>query len=288
MSIEALEKKLAFARENPTVFDPIPVLDRGFVRLVDWLGDDSRIVQSARVSYGEGTKTVREDAALIDYLIRHKHTSPLEQVIFTFHIKLPLFVFAQLVRHRTASLNSQSARYSVMKEEFYIPTVIRSQSGTNKQGSDGLIDNQEFAIDIIEEASETGYADYEGLLELGAARELSRIVLPQNLYTEIYWTQDLHNLFHLLKLRLDAHAQYEIQVYAEAIHRIVSQVVPAAVDSWLEHNLNSVHLSNLEAAILKNVLSGSSTLEDAITEGTKGLSKGYVREIREKLTGLNG
>lgn len=285
MSIEALEKKLDFARNNADIFDPITVLDKGFVRLVDWLGDDSRIVQAARVSYGDGTKTVREDAGLIDYLMRHQHTSPFEKVVFTFHLKLPLFVFAQLVRHRTASLNAQSARYSVMKDEFFLPRFVRAQSTTNKQGSDGVVIDQDEARDLINIISEEGYASYEELLEKGVARELARVVLPQNLYTEVYWTQNLHNLFHLLKLRLDEHAQFEIQVYAAAIFDLVERIVPASVNSWANHVLHSVSLSSDEVNILNMRLSSGKPVSELVDDlvSTGSLSKGRGREIVMKL-----
>lgn len=289
MSIEALREKLAFAEENPTIFDPIQALDKGFVRLVDWMGNDARVVQAARVSYGEGTKTVREDAGLIDYLIRNKHTSPLEMVVFTFHIKIPLFVFAQLVRHRMASLNAQSARYSVMKDEFYIPEEVRSQSETNKQGSGDYLEKSvnAFARGLIERVSVDSYEDYEYLLAQGVAREQARMVLPQNLYTEVYWKQDLHNLLHLLKLRLDNHAQQEIREYASAIYNIVDPIVPNALNSWSNHSLHSITLSETEQNIVRSMSAGIS-LDEALYVHTSHLSKRYTSEIREKIRNLFG
>src|SRR5690606_5525384 len=200
---------------------PIPVLDHGFVRLVDYLGGDDRIVQAARVSYGQGTKTVREDAALIDYLLRHQHTSPFEQVIFTFHVKMPIFVARQWIRHRTARLNEISGRYSVMRDEFYVPRrhEVRLQSKANKQGGDDREvppELQEHVLRVIAEGQARAYEDYEGLLEHDVARELARINLPLSLYTEMYWQIDLNNLFHFLRLRHDWHAQYEIPAYGDA------------------------------------------------------------------------
>lgn len=267
----------------------IEVLDKGFVRLVDHMGDDSRIVQSARVSYGDGTKSVRQDKGLIDFLTRHKHTSPIEQVEFTFHLKLPLFVMGQLVRHRTASLNQMSARYSVMKDEFYIPAKIRTQDQNNKQGSNVEdLDNEEELIRMFQENAERSYAEYEQLLEQGVAREMARMVLPQNLYTEVYWNQDLHNLLHLLRLRMDSHAQWEIQQYAEAMYQLIKDIVPWAVESWEEHTLNSVVLGRTEREILKTLGENGMTkgnldtiIQDYINTGE--VSKGRAREITAKL-----
>lgn len=286
MSVELLKEKLDFAEKNPSTFEVHNVLDNGFVRLVDWLGDDSRVVQSARVSYGKGTKTVREDAGLIDYLLRHKHTSPFEQVVFTFHMKMPLFVFAQLVRHRTASLNAKSARYSVMEDEFYIPETFRTQSQVNKQGSEGVADKgvQLIAHNLVNRVAKDGYSDYEYLIHMGVAREQARMVLSQNLYTEFYWTQNLHNLFHLLRLRLDSHAQQEIRDYAQAIYSIIQPVVPASVSSWENHVLNGVSLSEFEIDVLYRVFHGEG-MGDILEEATHRnlISKGYAREVSDKL-----
>ena len=184
------------------------VLDKGFVRLVDYLGGDARIVQAARVSYGEGTKSVREDAALIDYLLRHKHTSPFEQVILTFHLKMPIFVARQWIRHRTARLNEISGRYSVMKDEFYAPEPgrVQKQSQANKQGSTGEVPRelQSQVVRTLQNDQSTAYSHYQDLLDDDIARELARINLPLSLYTEMYWQIDLNNLFHFLRLRMDS------------------------------------------------------------------------------------
>ena len=193
-----------------------PVLDHGFVRLVDYMGSDSRIVQSARVSYGSGTKTYRQDKGLINYLLRNDHTSPFEQVVFTFHLKMPIFVARQWVRHRTARMNEISGRYSVMKDECYIPDKahIALQSEDNKQGRKAEpVDDAtaERVITMLEEDHKRIFETYHALLDMGIAREIARIDLPLSLYTEFYWQMDLHNLFHFLKLRLDGHAQYEIR-----------------------------------------------------------------------------
>lgn len=215
----------------------IQVLDHGFVRLVDHMGDDSRIVQAARVSYGAGTKTKREDEALIDYLMRNRHTSPMEAVVFQFHVKLPIFVARQFVRHRTARLNEVSLRYSEAKDEFYIPKTWRAQDTKNKQGSVVAdLDHAGMTALLINQC-EDSMDRYRTLINGGAAREMARMVLPINLYTEWYWQMDLHNLFHFLRLRLDAHAQFEAREYAKATAELVKPIVPAAWAAFERHQL---------------------------------------------------
>lgn len=240
---------------------PIPVLDKGFVRLVDYMGSDDRIVQAARVSYGSGTKSFRQDRGLIHYLIRNWHTSPFEQVILTFHTKMPIFVARQWVRHRTARLNEISGRYSVMKDEFYVPHPehIRPQSLDNKQGrSEERFDEatEEQIIRMFSEEQAGIYANYEKLLETGLAREIARNNLPLSLYTEWYWQIDLHNLFHFLRLRMDAHAQYEIRAYAEAMAQCAKAVAPIAYEAFEEHILGSVSFSRAECEALAALLAG--------------------------------
>lgn len=239
----------------------IPVLNKGFVRLVDYLGGDQRIVQSARVSYGAGTKSFRQDRGLIHYLLKHEHTSPFEQVVLTFHTKMPIFVARQWVRHRTARLNEISGRYSVMKDEFYLPEPdqVRFQSESNKQArSDEALPLAE-AMQIIEamEAEQRAvYANYESMIEKGVARELARANLPISLYTEWYWQIDLHNLFHFLRLRMDAHAQYEIRVFAEALAQCAQAVAPLAYEAFEEHILGSVRFSRAECEALAALMYG--------------------------------
>ncbi len=237
------------------------VLDKGFVRLVDYFGDDSRIVQAARVSYGEGTKSYRQDQGLIDYLLRNDHTSPFEQVSFTFHIKMPIFVARQWVRHRTAKLNEISGRYSVMKNEFYVPSGedIALQSEDNKQGRQSepvSPELQDEVRSILAEDQRRSYETYEKLLNMGIAREIARINLPLSMYTEWYWQMDLHNLFHFLKLRMDPHAQKEIRDYAEVIFGIVKKVCPMAAGSFEKHRLTGISFSGEEIKALKKMLSG--------------------------------
>lgn len=238
-----------------------PVLDKGFVRMVDYMGSDERIVQSARVSYGKGTKSYREDKGLIDYLLRNEHTSPFEQVVFTFHTKMPIFVARQWVRHRTARINEISGRYSVMPREFYLPSLedISFQSSDNKQGRSKESVPSELkqkVLDILQKGQEESYEQYSGLVEEGLARELARINLPLSLYTEWYWQIDLKNLFHFLKLRMDAHAQMEIRVYADKIHELASLVCPMAFESFNQHLQGSVRFSAEEMEALKRTLAG--------------------------------
>lgn len=238
-----------------------PVLDKGFVRLVDYFGGDQRIVQSARVSYGEGTKTVSQDGALIDYLLRHQHTSPFEQVVMTFHLKMPIFVARQWVRHRTGRMNEVSGRYSIMKDEFYVPAEdkVQPQSTDNKQGRANQAFDKEKAdkiIDQLEKGQKLAYENYSELIDSGLAREIARINLPLSLYTEFYWEMDLHNLFHFLKLRLDSHAQYEIRVYAEVILEMCKKVAPMATTSFINHMQEGVTFSGEEMEALRALLDG--------------------------------
>lgn len=237
----------------------IQVLDKGFVRLVDYMGSDERIVQSARVSYGSGTKSFRQDKGLINYLMRNEHTSPFEQVILTFHTKMPIFVARQWVRHRTARLNEISGRYSIMKDEFYVPESgqMRGQSDDNKQArSDEVVGNATEMIAEMEADQKLIYDHYTGMVEGGLAREIARSNLPLSLYTEWYWQIDLHNLFRFLHLRMDSHAQYEIRVYAEAMAQCAKAVAPIAYDAFEEHILNSVRLSRQECVAMAAIMSG--------------------------------
>ena len=246
--------------------EEFPVLDKGFVRLVDYLGSDQRIVQAARVSYGEGTKSHRQDAGLIDYLLRHDHTSPFEQVVLTFHAKMPVFVARQWVRHRTARLNEISGRYSVLKDEFYVPAGedVSEQSEDNKQGRVEAAADAELQDSVrrrLADGQEAAYAEYTALLDEGVARELARVNLPLSLYTEWYWQIDLHNLFRFLKLRMDRHAQREIQAYATTIFEITKRVCPAACASFENHVLGSVRFSAAEWRALQKILGDPSADE---------------------------
>jgi thymidylate synthase (FAD) len=236
----------------------LPVLDKGFVRLVDYLGGDQRVVQAARVSYGAGTKTVREDRTLIHYLYRHMHTSPFEQVVLTFHCKLPIFVARQWIRHRTARVNELSGRYSLMRDEFYIPAAerVRTQSTVNRQGSGESVPAEvaQLVLNALKAGQESAYQDYEDVLGLDVARELARINLPLSLYTEWYWQIDLRNLFHFLELRLDPHAQHEIREYAKALARCAKAVAPVSYEAFEEYTLGGAQLGRRELKLLRKLL----------------------------------
>lgn len=222
-----------------SLYEEIPVLEHGFVRLVRCMGDDDAIVQAARVSYGSGTKTVSEDAKLIDYLIKNRHTSPLESVVLVFHMKLPIFVARQFVRHRTARISEVSARYSMMEEEFHCPEVWRSQSTQNKQCSGDPLpeDAQDIASGILCDTYDIVYKAYRSLLDMGVSREQARIVLPVGIYTEWYFQMDLNNLFKFLALRMHPHAQEEARQYARAMYTRAQAVVPVACSAFEKHIL---------------------------------------------------
>ncbi|MDR1096399.1 MAG: FAD-dependent thymidylate synthase [Spirochaetaceae bacterium] len=249
-----------FTEEAEKILDKeFRVLDKGFVRLVDYCGSDERIVQAARVSYGGGTKSYRQDADLIDYLLRNKHTSPFEQVGFTFHLKMPIFVARQWIRHRTARVNEISGRYSVMKDDFYVPAPadVTLQSADNKQGRspDPLpAAEAEKVRHALEDGQRQAYRDYTALVESSLAKELARVNLPLSLYTELYWQMDLHNLFHFIELRLHPHAQKEIRDYAKVLLDIAGAVAPRAVESFRRHVLGSATFSADELAEIKRRL----------------------------------
>ncbi len=255
VSVEGIEKKL---------FTINPVLDHGFIRVIDYMGDDSAIVQAARVSYGSGTKKSQDDNSLIRYLMRHWHSTPFEMCEIKFHIKLPVFVARQWIRHRTANVNEYSARYSILDKEFYIPEEenLASQSNTNNQGRGEALSSAEAykVLEILKLDSNRSYKNYKTLLSSdgkpGLARELARMNLPTNIYTQWYWKTDLHNLFNFLRLRADSHAQYEIRVYAEVICDLVKAWVPNAYDAFVDYRLNSINLSRQAVECIKRKLSG--------------------------------
>ena len=280
-----------------------PVLDHGFVCLKDTMGNDAAITQSARISYGAGTKSVREDRGLIRYLFRHHHTSPIEQCVVKYHIRLPIFVMRQLVRHRSASLNEYSARYSVLSEDFYVPDAdaIQPQSSDNRQGRTGTISETSasgvqwmieavggMAYDVYRvllnerDTDNTIYDPYSETDPLldddfpGVARELARTVLPVGYYTECYWQQNLHNLFHLLKLRSDRHAQHEIRVYADAMYELIKPIFPLACEAWEDYARDAVTLSRMEVALMGDLLRGK--LIETVDPASYGMSK---RELTE-------
>jgi len=250
-----------------------PVLDKGFVALVDYMGGDSAIVQAARVSYGKGTKSVNDDTGLIRYLMRHRHTTPFEMVELKFVASMPIYVARQWVRHRTANINEYSARYSEVPEKFDIPELerIQPQSTSNKQGREGVIApeiSQEFK-NAVEEVSKKSYEHYQKAIKNGVARETARIVLPLNTYTEWYWKIDLHNLFHFLSLRLDSHAQYEIRAYSQAMADITKKVAPIAYKAFEDYVLGGVQLSSLEQKALAEILKGTPPEDSVKAAGMK-------------------
>lgn len=264
------------------------VLDHGFVRVIDYMGDDAAICQAARVSYGRGTKSVQNDAGLIRYLMRHWHSTPFEMCEIKLHVKLPVFVARQWIRHRTANVNEYSARYSILDREFYIPAPehVNAQSTVNNQGRGGLLEGQEAArvLEILKADSSRAYDHYEEMISQegqdGLARELARMNLPANIYTQWYWKVDLHNLFHFLRLRADMHAQYEIRVYAEAICRVVADWVPAAYGAFEDYRLGGANLSATALDCVRRMLKG-----EAVTQETSGMSKGEWREFEGVIGG---
>ena len=241
----------------------IPIHEHGFIALVDCMPRlvpqgqtaDCAIVQSARVSYGEGTKHVSEDRGLVRYLMRHHHSTPFEMVEFKFHIAMPIFIARQWIRHRTANVNEYSARYSIMPDRFYRPDVesVRKQSKSNRQGGEGPIDSgtaEEF-LKLLDDA-ESHYRRYIDLTERGVARELARAALPVSVYTEWYWKCDLHNIFHFLALRMDPHAQIEIQDYARAMYELIKPIAPVACEAFEDYRLHSMHLTGLEIEAIRS------------------------------------
>ncbi|NTT84877.1 FAD-dependent thymidylate synthase [Tabrizicola fusiformis] len=266
------------------LYHAAPVLDHGFVRVIDYMGDDAAIVQAARVSYGAGTKHVQNDEGLIRYLMRHWHSTPFEMCEVKLHVKLPVFVARQWIRHRTANVNEYSARYSILDREFYIPEPgqLAAQSTVNNQGRGAVLEGAEAArvLEMLKSDAGRSYDHYEAMLsqegQQGLARELARMNLPMNIYTQWYWKTDLHNLFHFLRLRADAHAQYEIRVYAEAIAEAVRDWVPLAFAAFEDYRMGGVTLSGKAIAVLKRRLAG-----EAVTQEDSGMSKGEWREFME-------
>lgn len=274
----------------------IKCLDKGFVRIVDTMPrlvendkttGDSAVVQMARTSYGNGTKTINEDKGLIRYLLRHAHTSPFEAVEFKFHVKMPIFVARQWVRHRTANLNEISGRYSILKDEFYIPekNEVRKQSATNKQGGDEIIDEKlgEDFSNYVKTLSESTYTEYERYIEGDISKEQARMALPINLYTEMYWKCDLHNLLHFLALRCDAHSQLEIRVFADAMLKLITPIVPFSVEAWNDYHpmRGAVKLTRLEMDSLRKYFNKESTNLNVDTT-----NKRELKEWEDKLVAI--
>jgi thymidylate synthase (FAD) len=262
------------------------VLDHGLVRVIDYMGDDSAIVQAARVSYGAGTKHVQNDEGLIRYLMRHWHSTPFEMCEIKLHVKLPVFVARQWIRHRTANVNEYSARYSILDREFYIPepSQLAAQSVVNNQGRGEVLSGEESArvLEMLKSDAARSYDHYTEMLsqdgQQGLARELARMNLPMNIYTQWYWKVDLHNLFHFLRLRADSHAQYEIRVYADIIAQITKDWLPLAFAAFEDYRMGGVTFSGKAIAVLKRRLAG-----EVVSQETSGMSKGEWREFMEVL-----
>ena len=275
------------------LYKPIEVLDHGFIRVIDYMGDDTSIVQSARVSYGKGTKQISNDKGLIKYLMRHRHSTPFEMCEIKFHIKLPIFIARQWIRHRTANVNEYSARYSILDKEFYIPSPenLAAQSATNNQGRGDALTTEEASnvIDILRRDAEQTYSNYETLLnenssgetiddnKAGIARELARMNLTLNTYTQWYWKIDLNNLLHFLALRADGHAQYEIRVYADVMLDIVRKWVPLTYAAFEDYRVGGTEVSAKEINLIKKLIKG-----EKVSFEEEGLSKREWAELQRK------
>jgi thymidylate synthase (FAD) len=276
------------------LYSPLPVLDRGFVRVVDYMGDDGAVVQAARVSYGRGTRKVSEDKGLIHYLMRHRHSTPFEMCEIKFHVKLPIFVARQWIRHRTANVNEYSARYSILDNEFYIPAPaqLAAQSSRNRQGRGDVLEGEEAdrVLAMLRADSGRQYDHYAEMLnetetgeavdsaKRGLARELARMSLTLNFYTQWYWKIDLYNLMHFLSLRADPHAQYEIRVYADAMLDVMRRWVPLCHEAFMQHRMHAVTLSAGAIAVVKRLLAG-----ERVDQANSGLGKREWTELQAAL-----
>lgn len=256
-----------------TSFDYIEGQETYITTLPEDMTVDAAIARAARISYGEGTARKRSDAGLIDYLVRHRHTSPLEQVSFQFSIKAPLFVVQQFLRHRTAKVNQESARYSILGQDYYVPKTWRKQDTVNRQGSDGELPEDSnlaaWSFYEYEQAMSHAFMTYKMLLNAGVARELARMVLPSSTYTKLVWQMDLHNLLHFLNLRLDPHAQWEIRQYAEAIHELIKPLAPLTLKAWENHVRGSLTFSVDELEMMQLSLNGDMFAESSMSDSRK-------------------
>jgi thymidylate synthase (FAD) len=291
-------KRVTSPELEKVLYEAIPVLDHGFIRVIDYMGDDSSIVQSARVSYGKGTKKVSTDEGLIRYLMRHWHSTPFEMCEIKYHVKLPIFIARQWIRHRTANVNEYSARYSILDKEFYIPAKeqLSAQATNNRQGRGDLITGQQAdeVLKILKDDAVRTYDNYEKMLnerfdgtiidekKSGLARELARMNLTLNSYTQWYWKTDLLNLMNFLFLRGDSHAQYEIRVYAEKMLETVKKWVPITHAAFLDYRVGAAHLSSKGLKIVKSMINGNKVgYEDS------GLSKREWNELMEVIDKKN-
>ena len=267
-------KRVTSPELEKILYEALPVLDHGFVRVVDYMGDDTSIVQSARVSYGKGTKKVSTDSGLIKYLMRHRHSTPFEMCEIKYHVKLPIFVARQWIRHRTANVNEYSARYSILDKEFYLPAKenLAAQSRNNRQGRGDLINGKQAddILKILKEDAEKSYNDYETILnerydgtiinenQKGLARELARMNLTLNTYTQWYWKTDLLNLLNFLSLRADDHSQYEIRAYADVMIDSLKRWVPITYEAFMDYRIGGMELSSKGKSVISKMIKGES------------------------------
>ena len=287
-------KRVTSPELEKVLYEAIPVLDHGFIRVIDYMGDDSSIVQSARVSYGKGTKKVSTDDGLIRYLMRYRHSTPFEMCEIKYHVKLPIFIARQWIRHRTANVNEYSARYSILDKEFYLPTKdqLASQSKSNRQGRGDVLKGKqaEEVLNILKDDATRTYDNYEKLLnerfdgtkidesKIGLARELARMNLTLNTYTQWYWKTDLLNLLNFLFLRADDHAQYEIRVYAEKMLDTVKKWVPITYQAFMDYRVGAAEISSKGLKVIKSMISGKK-----VSQEESGLSKREWNELMEKI-----
>ena len=287
-------KRVTSPELEKVLYEAIPVLDHGFIRVIDYMGDDSSIVQSARVSYGKGTKKVSTDEGLIKYLMRHRHSTPFEMCEIKYHVKLPIFIARQWIRHRTANVNEYSARYSILDKEFYLPAKeqLAAQSQSNRQGRGDVLQGKqaEEVLNILKDDATRTYDNYEKLLnerfdgtkidenKVGLARELARMNLTLNTYTQWYWKTDLLNLLNFLFLRADNHAQYEIRVYADKMLDTVKKWVPITYQAFMDYRVGAAEISSKGLKVIKSMISGKK-----VGQEESGLSKREWNELMEKL-----
>ena len=294
-SQENKTKRVTVTELENILYEAIPILDHGFIRVIDYMGDDTSIVQAARVSYGKGTKKVSTDAGLIKYLMRHWHSTPFEMCEIKYHVKLPIFIARQWIRHRTANVNEYSARYSILDKEFYLPAVenLAAQSQSNRQGRGDVLsgDQAKKVLDLLKKDAEQTYDNYETMLnerydgsvidekQVGLARELARMNLTLNTYTQWYWKTDLLNLMNFLRLRADHHAQFEIRAYADAMLDTVKRWVPITYEAFLDYRVGGTEVSSKGKEIIKKLISG-----EKVDVEKSGLSK---REWNELMTAFD-
>ena len=285
-------KRVTAPELEKILYEAIPLLDHGFIRVVDYMGDDTSIVQAARVSYGKGTKKVSTDAGLIKYLMRHWHSTPFEMCEIKYHVKLPIFIARQWIRHRTANVNEYSARYSILDKEFYLPAKehLAAQSKSNRQGRGDVLEGEQAkkVLDLLKNDAERTYENYETMLNekydgsiidesgVGLARELARMNLTLNTYTQWYWKTDLLNLMNFLRLRADHHAQYEIRTYADAMLDTLKRWVPITYDAFMDYRVGGTEVSDKGKKVIQKLIKG-----DKVSMEESGLSKREWNELME-------